>query len=277
MKKIKTFILGIGAQKAGTSWLHQYINNDQRANLGQMKEYHYWNSVFVESENYKNKKQKKLLSKPVHTLNNDELLRRTMLINPQYYPVYFNSIINSGFSITGDITPQYSRSNEYGFKYIQKTLEAVGFNIKIIYLIRDPVERLWSNIRMEKKLSPSTKGGVSDNDEFKSLLENKQWRGIDSRYEVTIKRVKDVFKSKNIYIGIYEEMFTSSKLKELSDFIGIDYNPEMIEKRINASEKKEEIDLGTLIKAREFYKITYEFCYDNFPQTKHLWKQKAYG
>ena len=58
MKKIKTFILGIGAQKAGTSWLHQYINNDQRANLGQMKEYHYWNSIFVESENYKNKKQK---------------------------------------------------------------------------------------------------------------------------------------------------------------------------------------------------------------------------
>ena len=29
--------------------------------------------------------------------------------------------------------------------------------------------------------------------------------------------------------------------------------------------------------AREFYKITYEFCYDKFPQTKHLWKQKAHG
>ena len=70
-------------------------------------------------------------------------------------------------------------------------------------------------------------------------------------------------------------MFTSWKSKELSDFFWIDYNPEVIEKRINISEKKEEIDLWVLIKAREF--ITYEFCYDKFPQTKHLWKQKAYG
>lgn len=33
MKKEKTFILGVGAQKAGTSWLYKYIQKDPKANF----------------------------------------------------------------------------------------------------------------------------------------------------------------------------------------------------------------------------------------------------
>ena len=271
MKKMKTFVLGIGAQKAGTTWLYNYIQNDPKCNFGQMKEYHHWNSVFIESEKYINIKKKNLFSKPIQTLNSDELLRRTMLRSENYYTLYFNSIINSGFSITGDLTPQYSRTNLEGFKYIKKKLIEFGFNVKVIYLIRDPVERLWSNIRMEKKLYKGIKEGLSDSDALKMLLNDKEWT-TESRYEIVIERIKNVFELENIYIGIYEEMFTSVRLKKLSDFIGIDYNPDMIRKRFNVSEKKEEIDIGVLKKARESFETTYEFCYGNFPQTKHLWE-----
>lgn len=53
MSQKKIFILGIGAQKAGTTWLYQYIKNSPKANLGQLKEYHFWNMIF--NKNHKKK------------------------------------------------------------------------------------------------------------------------------------------------------------------------------------------------------------------------------
>ena len=64
--------------------------------------------IFVEREQDKNVKQKRLLTKSIKDLNSDELLRRIFLTNKHYYALYFNCILNSGYCITGDITPQYS-------------------------------------------------------------------------------------------------------------------------------------------------------------------------
>ena len=203
-------------------------------------------------------------------MSSDELLRRTFLTHKYYYPIYFNCIINSGYDITGDITPQYSRLNEFGYNYIKKTLEAVGFNIKVIYLIRDPVERLWSNIRMEKRLY-ETISDQSDANAIKFCCKDNRWRP-DSLYEIAIKRLRNVFDKENIYIGVYEEMFKNTKIKELSNFIGIDYNPNLIKRKVNVSPKFEKIDADIIKNARESFEQTYEFCYEKFPQTKNLWK-----
>jgi hypothetical protein len=35
-----TFVLGIGAQKAGSSWLHAQLNRRRDAEFGFLKEYH---------------------------------------------------------------------------------------------------------------------------------------------------------------------------------------------------------------------------------------------
>ena len=41
----------------------------------------------------------------------------------------------------------------------------------------------------------------------------------------------------------------------------------------NISKKTEELDAKVIEEVREFYSETYNFCYQNFPQTKHLWKK----
>ena len=68
-------------------------------------------------------------------------------------------------------------------------------------------------------------------------------------------------------------MFTEKKVKELSDFVGIDFNPSMIKKKVNSSEKVSELDDDVIKEVQTFYKDVYEYCHLNYPQTKELWRQ----
>ncbi len=271
MKK-KIFIYGVGAQKAGTTWLYNYIQNDPNANLGILKEYHFWNYVFVQDKNPKNNKLESFINRPQKDLNQGELIRSLMLRIKGYYGLYFNSIINSGFNITGDFTPQYQRGAKEHHKYVKDYLESLEFTVKVIFLIRDPVERLWSNIRMEKKLYKTIPDSISDSEAIKKSYKFKKWHA-DSLYDFTINALRLVFEEKNIYVGIYEEMFNEDKIKEISDFIGIECNLSMMNKKINSTLKKEELDINVVKEVKEFHNETYEFCYENFPQTKHLWNK----
>ena len=42
------FVLNVGAQKSGTSWLRQTLLKLKFANLGFMKEYHIWDQTLPE-------------------------------------------------------------------------------------------------------------------------------------------------------------------------------------------------------------------------------------
>ena len=46
--KCKTFLLGVGAQKAGTSWLHDQLNRRHDADFGFLKEYHIFDALELE-------------------------------------------------------------------------------------------------------------------------------------------------------------------------------------------------------------------------------------
>jgi hypothetical protein len=41
----KIFILGVGAQKGGTTWLHRQLNNNKNIDLGFRKEYHIFDAI----------------------------------------------------------------------------------------------------------------------------------------------------------------------------------------------------------------------------------------
>ncbi|WP_395660452.1 hypothetical protein [Aestuariivirga sp.] len=41
----RTFILGVGAQKAGTTWLFHRLAGAPNASMGLVKEYNIWNAL----------------------------------------------------------------------------------------------------------------------------------------------------------------------------------------------------------------------------------------
>ena len=99
----KTFILGVGAQKCGTSWLSSYINQSQQANLGILKEYHCWDAKTLElCEEFRTVDDNLLIQSDQYQI------RHKMQNIEGYYERYFAEILEGRINITGDITPSYS-------------------------------------------------------------------------------------------------------------------------------------------------------------------------
>ena len=46
----KTFILGVGSQKGGTTWLHRQLTSNATVDLGHKKEYHVFDSIELQEQ-----------------------------------------------------------------------------------------------------------------------------------------------------------------------------------------------------------------------------------
>ena len=135
------FVLGAGAQKCGTSWLYRTLQKQPWSDFGVMKEYHVWDSKFCD-----------LITQysppPTKDENPNISLRRAMQSDNNYYAQYFRDLIRGDVTLTGDITPSYSLLSGDQFKEVKSCVERVGLEPKIIFLMRDPVERIWSALQM---------------------------------------------------------------------------------------------------------------------------------
>ena len=148
--------LGIGAQKAGTTWLYQRLNEHPRIWLPPIKELHYFDHLFVPENRAWTKKhiergaeqairwhvqnEKKINLSYIEYLVN--MTGRDIFTEDWYRRAFERSAANG--KIVGDVTPEYCMISDSGVDYVRKLLGAV----KIIYIIREPVDRALSQIRM---------------------------------------------------------------------------------------------------------------------------------
>jgi hypothetical protein len=250
----KTFLLGVGAQKSGTTWLHRYLSENKNVNFGACKEYHIWDALYI----------KECRGFIAH--ENDEL-RYTLQNTDGAYESYFSSLMGAGIQLTGDITPSYSGLPADCFGLIRNKLERSGFDIKVVFLMRDPFERCWSAVRMWRR------NGKTESPEIEQLRCAYQSGPfiLRTNYKATIESLESAFDMNQIYYGIYEELFDFDKLKSLSDFIGVSFNPELTRKKFNSSPKCDYEASVLREEIREFYSHVYDFCFERFPQTKSLW------
>ena len=56
-----TFVLGLGAQKAGSSWLHAQLNHRRDAEFGFLKEYHIHDALTLPEAGFSNRRQRSLI------------------------------------------------------------------------------------------------------------------------------------------------------------------------------------------------------------------------
>ena len=97
------FVLGLGTQKAGTTWLHRHLASMPQVDMGLIKEYRIWETRYLAYGHLTQPTIKNFLRRP-----QKEWLRWRMLRRPGVYEAYFKQLIGSGITHTGDITPDYS-------------------------------------------------------------------------------------------------------------------------------------------------------------------------
>lgn len=272
MKKI--FILGMGAQKAGTTWMHDYLSKFKEVNFGFKKEYHVLDfqikpfrkmgiRKFLSLSNFTKYRQQLIDIKKddidINLLGN--LMTTSMIMHPDLYYAYFNFLLCNDKFITGDFSPENAGIEKENLIELRDNFKIHSIEVIPIFLMRDPLERVRSNISMT---IASKAGDLLNNDEVEKI-QNAQKTGrerIKSDYLKTLKNIKEVFGDRS-FISFYEQIFTESEIKRLTSLLGLKYEKPNF-KRFSNKAKRSKADISDdrkkiIIKN---YKHTYHGLYD---------------
>ena len=221
--------IGIGATKAGTTWLFDRLRDLKEFRLTPIKELHYFDRDkeyymspdYAEITNFTNRaffnsrwyiRFLKDMGRTIFQYSSLYDFKFVMKWHTANYSdeMYASMFPNSDQKISGEITPSYSFLK---LKDIQRIYK-INNDMKLILLIRDPIERAWSHIRYRK---PSVMGCV---EEIKSFI-NSEEQSLRGDYLQTIENYSKVFPGKSILICFFDAIILNPKelLKEVVVFL----------------------------------------------------------
>jgi hypothetical protein len=199
----------VGVQKAGTSTFHDIIKQHPSLELPLYKETHFFND---------NNKYRKGID--------------------HYFEFYFKK---KKKLFMGEITPEYSY-----FDYCADRIHKAFGAIKILLILRNPVDRAYSHYLMTRRrgLEPlSFKEALEQETNRLNTYDNAiNFSYIDrGRYVEQIKRFQHKFGNENVKIILFEDLIknTEKTILSVSSFIGLPhYNYNYSVKSNSASEPK---------------------------------------
>ncbi|MFM2278684.1 MAG: hypothetical protein RLZZ444_915, partial [Pseudomonadota bacterium] len=147
--------LCIGAQKAATSWLFVNLQKHHQVWMPPVKELHYFNHLFVpENRSWTGYHLRQGTSNALkhHVKFADNVDFQFVRYLGRFVEEPFTEAWYRGTferpgargKVLGDITPEYSTIPVEGIDYIRRLLGSP----KIIYIIRNPIDRALSQLRM---------------------------------------------------------------------------------------------------------------------------------
>ena len=165
----KPQIVGIGAQKAGTTWLGQMISQHPQVWLPPFKEVQFFNHRFVPEHrqwlpwHFKRARQtqeKRYAARgeampPALDDWLDRITRGEMFTNHWYKQVFAPA--PQGTKAL-DVTPEYSTLPDEGVDFVAKFLP----NAKFVYILRHPVDRAVSQLKMNLSRNGRRPASVED-------------------------------------------------------------------------------------------------------------------
>ena len=234
-----SFILGAGAQKAGTSWLYAYMAAWPGCDMGHVKEHHVWDGLTLPEMAHFDLRtrmlplQRRLRSwwmAARHGQPGRLFLRQAMQRDPERYFAYFDRRLAApGVTLTGDLTPNYAGLDTETLIRIRNGFAARGIRARAVFLMRDPLSRALSAIRMYHRDGRGARRGearfegvdmtVPAPDALLPYLASREWHLL-ADYLAIVARLEAVFPPKDLYMGFYETMFTDAEFVRLNSFLG---------------------------------------------------------
>lgn len=259
----KSFILGVGAQKSGTTWMHYYLATSPNVATTNIKEYHVWDALTIPCC------KSKLVSVEESRLDEVRNLQYMMQQSTDFYFQFFEDLLkHTDRPITCDISPSYTGLSTKTLTQIKNGFEKRNIQTKAILLMRDPVERCWSAARM---MSRKANGHMLISDDEVLAWAKSEPCEMRTSYHHTINALQSVFTPSKNYIGLFEEMHRPEQLVKLSAFCDVPLRPEFTDFNPNKNPKTTEIGIETIKEIVAFYRHVYEFVASRFPQAEKLW------
>lgn len=231
--------LCIGAQKSGTTWLYHQLGLHPEIWLPPVKELHYfdWRKKSRLIQVFFSNTQKGRFVRSISTLflaTKSAGWARHFLFNKRSYENYKNLFQPSRSQISGDITPAYARLNGDVIQEIYSCMP----DLKLIYLLRNPVERAWSQMNMYRRRSD-----VRSHIPYSKIFEIKERALIrNSCYTKNLDRWTKHYTSSQLFIGFYEQIKEDPLLliSNLLEFLNVDpvYRSQELEHSVKVPRNK---------------------------------------
>ena len=287
-----TFLLGLGAQKAGTTWLHDYLASSSQVDFGFTKEYHIFDArELPQMAEEIPRLRKHFPTRRRSATHNLRMLkglrrywrRRAFYQNTDRYFDYFTSLLNrDGNMVTGDISPGYNGLSAATLTTIRESFAQRGVRVRSLLILRDPVERCWSAIRMAKRNNVGTPGSVLPDIDDEALLTtmlNAPLLNLMSDYASGLSAMEAAFPEEDCLVLLYEDLFTTETAHTLCKFLGIDLVTPNFGKMVNVTQKTQVISNEVQSKIAQHLTPSYhatmrifspDYVRERWPSTGHI-------
>lgn len=268
----KTFLIGVGAMRTATSWVYTYLGSLPDVAVSPLKELHFFNIKFPsylmsDMDTFAMKRLAFYMEQEGGAVRNlragdafqASVDRVQMIYDDNAYFGHFARLCSPKTKAFCDFTPGYAVIGPSGFEYIKKFCATQDCRVKLLFVMRDPLDRMWSQLRHLHDINPAN---VSL-DDWQAAIESDTFY-IRSDYTGTVSDLNTTFASEDLLYLFYEELFEEATLRRLCDFAGVDYRPPRIETRIN--EARTQDDMSDEVRKALLYRLEpqYEFCRDRF-------------
>ena len=308
------FVLGCGAQKAGSTWLWEHFANHNNVIETFHKETHALWHIYhkaVPSDNYddyQHIEHCKLMDSAMQSYLTRFDTRHT---DPDEFKNYEQQLswamnrVKQSYSLNdyvdtyrwlsdttqkpvGDFTPNNCLLNKLQLTQVRDALSK-HFNVKVAYIMRDPVDRVlsltkmlclgnneaWNNkgphqficelLREHNRPLTIRKGKIINEYRAGSALRQ-------SSYNRIVPILDSVFGDDVKYL-FYENMFHQDKIDEVSDFIGVDHGkPAKLNEPINKDKSEFKFSEVTQHDLRIALRGSYDFIQKRFPDAPSQWR-----
>jgi hypothetical protein len=241
-KKFPDFLI-IGAQKAGTTWLHYNLQAHPQVWMPKEKELHY----FDEKMGAKTSLRSKLWGKRAMDERWRRQVRRQMGRYSRFSPSdvawdlryflgswndhWYASLFTQGRGKTlGETTPDYSVLDRKQIAHVHRIMPEA----KIIFLMRNPIERAWSQSLMDVR-----ERNIEDvtDEEFQRHFQSERSR-MFTDYLRTLENWGAFFPQEQIFVGFLEDVhfYPNRLLARAYRFLGVDPSADyrVIRRRIHS-------------------------------------------
>lgn len=236
--------LVIGAQKAGTTWLDRNLRGHPEVWLPPEKEIHYFDLprpwpfaalLFAPSRPARHWAKARLKRDWAKVAGGEQT--KEWFFRYYFFPRgdgWYGSLFKPRRDeICGESTPRYATLSEKEIRHTRGLMP----NLKIVYLLRDPIDRMWSDLAMFQRPRFGGQGlRKADHKTVHDFLSNPE-NLAHSLYQKNLSRWLKHFAAEQVFIGFQDEVSRNPRdlLHRLALFLGV--NPRAFGNFPNASER----------------------------------------
>lgn len=232
MSKLPTLLFGLGATKCGTSWLYRYLCAHPQCHMRTIKELHYFNALDRDERvrRLRALREQRALIVGKQAVGQKTSARRLNDIDAWSHVVagggeaeYLDYLMqgqDGAARLVGDITPAYALLPSEQLERMARLAPDVRF----VYLMRDPVERLWSHARMIARRRSENGRDIARR--ARAIVDRVLQGGehhIAARgdYAAALARFDAALAPARLLVMFYEELFTPKAVERLCAFLGL--------------------------------------------------------